>query len=185
MRRAHPHDLDLALQVRVIDPVVQAPALQRVVQFARPVRRDDDRRGRLGRDTPDLGDRHGELREHLQQERFELVVRAVELVHQEHRARARADRCEQRTLHQEVRPEQILRRVSRRPRRPWPARRSAGAIVPFVERLRGVDPLVALEPDQPAPQEGTRAPWLPPSCRRPPRPPAGAACRATTTGGST
>ena len=44
---AQPHDRDLALEVGVLDPVVQAAALERVVHVAGAVRREhDDRRTR-------------------------------------------------------------------------------------------------------------------------------------------
>ena len=89
---------DLALDVREVDPVVEAAALERVVQLAGAVRRDDDGRRNLGRDRPQLGNRDGEVGEHLEQERLELVVGAVELVDEEHGVRARADRLEQRPL---------------------------------------------------------------------------------------
>ena len=52
-------------------------------------------------------------------------------------------------------------------------------VVPLVQRLRGVDALVALQPDQLAAEQRRRAPSPPRSCRRRPRPRAAAACRAT------
>ena len=48
-------------------------------------------------------------------------------------------------------------------------------VVPLVERLGGVDPLVALQPDQRSSRAPRRAPSPPRSCRRPPRPRAAAA----------
>ena len=133
---------------RMIDPVVEAPALQRVVQLPGPVRRDDHGGRRQGADPPDLGDRHGELREDLQQERLELVVGAVELVHQEHRIAPRTDRRQEWPLDEELGTEQILDAllgvdgVHRADRDQLPG------VVPFVQSLRGVDPLVALQADQ-------------------------------------
>ena len=57
-------------------------------------------------------------------------------------------------------------------------REQLALVVPFVERVRGVDALVALQPDQIAAEQLARAPWRPPSCRRPARLRAAAACRA-------
>jgi hypothetical protein len=81
------HDLGLALAARVVDPVVQAAPLERVVQLARAVRGQHDQRPAGGADRPELGDRHLEVGEQLQQERLERVVGAVDLVdEQDHRA---------------------------------------------------------------------------------------------------
>jgi hypothetical protein len=139
----------------MVDPVVEAPALQRVVQLAGTVRRDHDGGRRCRDDLSDLRDRHRELREDLQQERLELVVGPVELVDQQHRLVPGADRGQQRPLDQELRPEQVLdvpfglRGVHR------PHRDQLPGVVPFIKRLRGVDPLVALQADQPAAEELT------------------------------
>ena len=66
--------------------MVQAAALDRVVQVARAVRgEDDDRRVRRA-DRAELGDRHARLGEQLEEEGLEVVVGAVDLVDQEHRA---------------------------------------------------------------------------------------------------
>ncbi len=78
-------DLQFLRGLRIIDPVIEAPALQRIVHFARPVGRDDDDRRLGGLDRRKLRDRHLEIREHFQQEGFEGLVGAVELVDQEDR----------------------------------------------------------------------------------------------------
>src|SRR5207249_5006986 len=83
-----------------------APALQRVVKLAGPVRRDDHGRRPDRPDPADLGDGYGELREHLQKERLELVVGAVQLVHEEDRAVPRSERGEQGAFDQELLAEQ-------------------------------------------------------------------------------
>ena len=55
-RRADAHDLELALDVGIVDPVVEAAALQRVVDLARAVARDDDDRRRASaRTVPSSG----------------------------------------------------------------------------------------------------------------------------------
>ena len=53
-------DLRLARRRRVVDPVVEAAALERVVQVARPVRREDDDRRERRHDRAELG--HGDAR---------------------------------------------------------------------------------------------------------------------------
>ena len=113
------------------------------------VRRDHDCRRLVRRDRAELGDSHREVGEHFEQERLELVVRAVELVDQEHRAGTGADRLQQRPLDEE--PASGAPPPAGRGRsRPTAARASRGAAArsSTCQRLRGVDPLVALEADQ-------------------------------------
>ena len=62
----------------------------------------------LRRDGPDLRDGHGEVGQHLQEECFELVVGAVELVDEEHRGLACPQRGEERALDKECLAEEIL-----------------------------------------------------------------------------
>ena len=101
--------------------------------------------GSRGRDRADLRDRHGELREDLEQERLELVVGPVELVDQQDGAGAGADRAQQRPLDEELRAVEVGDTISFL----QPACvQELTRVVPLVERLRGVDALVALEPDQ-------------------------------------
>ena len=80
---AQHHDLDLALDRRVPDPVEERAPLQRVVQLPGSVRGKDHRRLASRADGPELGDRDLEVREDLQQERLELLVGAVDLVDEE------------------------------------------------------------------------------------------------------
>ena len=54
--------------------------------------------------------------------------------------------------------------------------------VPLVDRARRVEPLVALQPDQPPPERRPTAPWRSRSCRRRPRPRERAAARASAPG---
>ena len=105
LRRPDAHDLRLSLRGRVVDPVVEAPALQGVMKLPRPVGGDDHDRRLLRPDGADLRDGHLEVGEHLQEEGLELVVRPVDLVDQEHRLVPGTRRLEQRTLHQELRAE--------------------------------------------------------------------------------
>src|SRR5450755_199342 len=58
-RRTDADDLELASDVGIVDPVIEAAALQRIVDLARPVARDDDdrRRRRARPDRAELGNR--------------------------------------------------------------------------------------------------------------------------------
>ena len=99
---ADPQDRELALEVGVVDPVVEATAFQRVVDVAGAVRRDDDDRRRRGAEGAELGDRDRVVGEDLEQERLELVVGPVDLVDEQHRRlRFVVDRPQQRPAHQE------------------------------------------------------------------------------------
>src|SRR6202022_1786381 len=80
---ARPHYRELFLQVGVIDPVIETPALERVVHLASAVRRDDNERGALGLDGSDLGDRDLKVGKQLEQERLELLIGAIDLVDQQ------------------------------------------------------------------------------------------------------
>jgi hypothetical protein len=73
-------DLDLARDVRMVEPQVEAAALERVVHLAGAVRGEHDDRRDGGPHLAQLGDRHGVLGEHLEEEGLELVVRPVDLV---------------------------------------------------------------------------------------------------------
>ena len=152
----HPRedDLVLALRVRVVDPVVQAPPLERVVQLARAVRRQDDGRLVLGGDRPQLGDRHGEVGEELEEERLELVVGAVDLVDEQHGRPVVLERLQQRALHEEAPREQVaLLDAALR----GPDREELAGIVPVVDRVVQVDALVALQADEPRARAVARA----------------------------
>ena len=113
--RPQPHDGDLALEVGVLDPVVEAAALEGVVHVAGAVRGDDhDRRRRRRENVPQLGNRDLVVGEHLEQERLELVVGPVDLVDQQDRRRPLAvvDGPQQRAAHEEALGVQlVLQRV--------------------------------------------------------------------------
>ena len=85
LRHLAAHDLQLARGVGIVDPVIEAAPLQRVVDLARAVGGDDDDRRLLGLDRAELGHRHLEVGQDLQQEGLERLVGAVELVDQEDR----------------------------------------------------------------------------------------------------
>src|SRR5712692_4440218 len=151
LRCAGPHDLDLLLEVGVVDPVVEASALERVVHLAGSVRRDDHERRLLGLDRPDLGDRDLEVGEQLEEKRLELLVGAIDLIDQKHRRRrvVVVDGVQERAAQQELRAEDLplggppvlafaqQTDVEQLPR-----------IVPLVHGVREVDALVALQADE-------------------------------------
>ena len=140
----------------MLDPVVEAAPLERVVHVARAVRREDDDRRRAGAEHAELGHRDLEVGQHLEQVGLELVVGTVDLVDQQHRRRTLAvlDRPQQRALDEESLLVEVgLERVGAAAGRL--AGRLGGAqveqlagVVPVVDGLGGVDALVALEPDQ-------------------------------------
>ncbi|CAD5374266.1 hypothetical protein RA210_U50218 [Rubrivivax sp. A210] len=100
--RLQRHDLQLALGVGKLHPVVEAAALERVVDFACAVAGDQRDGRRAGLDGAQLG--HGDLvlSQHLEQEGIEGLVGAVELVDQQHRPPALAQRLQQRPLDQHL-----------------------------------------------------------------------------------
>src|SRR5579859_169127 len=75
-------DGDLLFEVGVVDPVVEAAPLQRVMDLAGAVGGDDDEGRPLGGDRAELGDRDLEIAQQLEQEGLELLVGAVDLVDQ-------------------------------------------------------------------------------------------------------
>ncbi len=147
----HPrsNDLGLAPAVRVLDPVIEAAALERVVELARAVGGDHHQRPAASGNGAELRDRHLEVGQELEQEGLELVVGAVHLVDQQHHRALVLERLEQRS------PQQVLAR-EQLPGAFAPAfggadRQQLPRVVPVVERVVEVDALVALEADQPRP----------------------------------
>ena len=113
---------------------------------------------RVGRlDRADLGDRHLPVGEHFEHEGLEFLFDTVDLVDEENRRlRLLRDRLEQRAPQQERLGEDLVLLLVHRA-----AVVSALLeldvqelllIVPLVERRRGVEPFVALEPNQVRPQ---------------------------------
>jgi uncharacterized sporulation protein YeaH/YhbH (DUF444 family) len=82
--------------------VVQASALERVVQLPRAVRGQHDRRAARGPQRPELGHGHREVLEQLEQEGLERVVRAVDLVDEQHHLARRLERVQQRPADEEL-----------------------------------------------------------------------------------
>src|SRR4029077_14463683 len=65
-------DLDLALERRVVDPMEEHAALERVVKLARAIRGEDNDRPARAANGADLRDRDLEIRQYLEQECLEL-----------------------------------------------------------------------------------------------------------------
>ena len=185
--RAQPQDRELALEVGMRDPVVEAAALQRVVHVARAVRRQHRDRRHLGADHAELGHRDRPVGEDLEQERLELVVGAVDLVdeqHGRHRRRRRRARAAAAASRGSARSTARPRRPRRRSPRPR-AGAAAGASSPTRTRPA---PRRCPRSTGAAParrRSSARAPWRPRSCRRPPRLRAAAAVAAGARGRST
>ena len=159
--------------VRIGDPVVDAAAAQRLGKLARAV--GGEHHERLARRTncAALGNRDLEIRKEFKQQRLELVIGAVDFVHKQHPAFRILQNLQQWTRDQEtvvVDVDLALAGLA--------DGEKLALIVPLVERMRGVDALVALQPHQFARRGARRSPWRPRSCRRPARLRAAAACRA-------
>jgi hypothetical protein len=102
-------------------------------------------------DRSDLRDRHAGLSQHLEQESLEVVVGAIQLVDQQHRGHrpGMLNRLQQGPGRQELPAKQLVlaQPGAGRLRRSDP--QQLAGVVPLVERLGGVDALVALKSDQP------------------------------------
>ena len=167
-------DRELAQRVGIVDPVVEAAPLDRVVDLARAVRRDDDDRRLRRADRAELGNRDLEVGQHFEQIRLERLVGAVELVDQQHRRDAVVgrERLQQRPLEQEARREDVVRElvaIDAAGRLGEPDLDHLPRVVPLVDRRRDVEAFVALQADELACRAPARAPWRSRSCRRPPR----------------
>ena len=131
----------------MVDPVEEAAALEGVVQLPRAVRREHDRRPPTRADRAELRDRDLEVGEHLEQEGLELLVRAVYLVDEQDDRVLRLDRLEQWAPDEEAGTEELL--LGHRALLGRPDVEELAGVVPLVDGVRDVEPLVALEPDQP------------------------------------
>src|SRR6202044_421224 len=86
LRHLEPDDLQLLLEARIRDPKVQAPAAQRIRQLAGAVRCQDHIRRMRRANGAELRDRELVLRQGLEQQCLEFLVRPVDLIEQQHRA---------------------------------------------------------------------------------------------------
>ncbi len=163
------------LGVRVVDPVVEAAALQRVVQVAGAVGGEHHDRRVRGPAGAQLGDGDGGLGQQLEQERLELVVAAVDLVDQQHGGPGAGvvERGQQRALEQELVAEQVglARRLAAGLGQPDGQQLARDSSTRTWPRPRsGPRSTAAGSAGCPAPGPG---PWPPRSCPPPARPRAG------------
>ena len=110
------------------------------------------RGGSVGPDGADLGDRHLEVGQDLEEVRLELLVGPVDLVDEEdgRAAVGRLERLEERPLEEERGPEDVVggRPLDLAARLEQPDLQHLAGVVPLVDGRRDVEALVALEPDQ-------------------------------------
>src|SRR5258708_653942 len=152
---ARTHDLDLLLEVGVVDPVVEAAALERVMHLASAVGGDDHERSTLGFDGSDFGDRDLEVGQELEQKRLELLVGPIDLVDQQHRRDwiVVVYGIEEGPSQEELGAEDLaLRDAAVLPFTHQPDVQELPRIIPLVDRMRQVDAFVALEADEPRAQ---------------------------------
>src|SRR5215210_1556056 len=129
--------------------MIETAPLERVVDLARAVRSEDDDRDVLGADGADLGDGHLEVGEELQEEGFQLLIGAVDLVDEEDGSAlvSGVDRLQERSLEEELLGEEIV--ADRLPA--LATGRFDGAqiehlawVIPLVDRGRRVESFIAL-----------------------------------------
>src|SRR4051794_17217939 len=145
--RVQVHDLELVLQARVVEPEIQAAALERLGELARVVGGQQHDRLRARLDAAELGDGDLEVAEDLEQHRLELLVGLVDLVDEQHDRLGAGDRRHERALQQELLAEDVVLDLV-----PAGVVAALGldaqqllAVVPLVERLGLVEALVALQ----------------------------------------
>src|SRR4029453_12326755 len=83
-------DSDFLLERRMFDVQVQTPPSQGIADLTAAIRREDDVRWVLGADRPELRNRHLKIRQDLEQERLEALVRAIDLVDEQDRRGVRS-----------------------------------------------------------------------------------------------
>jgi hypothetical protein len=154
-RLRHPRadDRQFLVERGILHPLIQAAPLERVVHVARAVRRQDDERRRGGANRAELRDRDLVLGQQFEQIALELLVGTVDLVDEQHRrSRPRPiDRLQQRPLDQEGLAVQLAPRggaIQRSRGLEHAQLHELPCVVPLVDRVRDVEALVALQPDE-------------------------------------
>jgi hypothetical protein len=105
--------------------------------------------GNRGRpDRAELGDRHLEFRQDFEQESLEFLVGAVDLVDQQHGRLRPPDRGEQRPFEQVFLGEHLILQCRGIMAASRLDRQELALVVPFIERMLGIDALVALQADE-------------------------------------
>ena len=145
-----PHNRQLAVAVRVIQPVVQAAALDRVVQLARAVAGEDGHRRDFSADGAQLRNADLVLAQVLEQKRFEGFVGAVHLVDQQHRAGGRRlQRLQERAANQVAALVDLALNVGDFTAAFGSAHvQQLRGVIPFVERFALLQAVIALQADQ-------------------------------------
>src|SRR6185436_10346485 len=143
----------LFLERGVLNPLVQTASFEGVVYFTCAVRREDDQRRLTRPKRSQFWNRDLEFGEQFQQKPFELLVGAIDLVdEQDGGPRARGiDRLQEWPLDEErVAVELVMRAgaIDRFGRVENAQFEQLTRVVPFVERVSDVEPLVALEANQ-------------------------------------
>jgi hypothetical protein len=138
-------------ELGVVEPEIQAAALERLSQLARVIggEQHDGVRARL--DPPELGNRYLEVRQQLEQHRLELLIGLVDLVDQQHDGLLGGDRVHQRPREQKLLAEDVVLHLvpAGAPALGLDAQQLL-AVVPLIQGLGLVEALVALEPDEPS-----------------------------------
>ena len=181
--RVQPDDLELALDRRVVEPEVEAAALQRLGQLARVVRgEDDDRPGRASI-TPSSGIEIWKS----ESTSSSIASNSWSVLSISSISRTTGSSALIASSSGRVKQEVLAEDVAARRSHAFAASLARGlgldpqqllAVVPLVQRLRLVEALVALQPHQLGGRSSARAPWRARSCRPPPGPRPGPACRA-------
>src|SRR5580692_10594944 len=140
---------DSAFQVGAgeVDVQEQAATFERFGQFAGGVGGQHHERRPLGGDGAQLGDRHGEVRQHLQQQTLDFDVGLVGLVDQQHGGFGAPDRGQQRTGEQKLLSEDVGLGLVPVIGAGLDTQNLLG-VVPLVEGTGLVDTFVALQADQ-------------------------------------
>src|SRR4051794_3234164 len=147
--RVQTDDGQLVLDLRVVQPQIEAAALERLGELARVVRGQQHHGLGPGVDPPELGNRDLEVRQEFEEHGLELLVGLVDLVDEQHHRVGGGDGGHERAGEEELLAEDVVLHG-------LPAR-LAGlgldaqqllAVVPLVQRLGLVQALVALQADQ-------------------------------------
>ena len=123
------------------------------MNFARAVRRNDHDGRLFGLDRANFRDRNLEIGEQFEQVRLKLFIAAIKFVDQQHRRLriCRVDGLQERALDQKIRPKNLLEFLSTAgsARFHQPNMQHLARIIPLIHRGADIDPLVALQTDQP------------------------------------
>ena len=143
---------------------MQAASLERIPEVAAIVRRENDERRNGRGDRPDLGNRDLKIRENFEKKRFELLIRFIDLVDEQHGAVLLAERREERARFEKLLGEKHVVEIADLLERFGDRLDSTQAravrifenlrveellaVLPLVQRLRFVEPLVTLHPNE-------------------------------------